>query len=268
MMSQPDNDHVEITETKATRLAEFLTTGDWRFHSYFELIGKVYHDGFSWQPVEGLGEVNGTPVGKLFSCAYCCAGIQYHYAIQDRKTGLIVSLGMECINHLEDDKAVAIIKGLESLKRKIKTDFKRKIHHKQMIQFLNDNLDELASPRRKLVAEKLESNPKHYWLSESYSVAMKSGKVIDMKRTVWEQSNNAETTMIKELTYWEILTNDFKVRCWNPKTMIPIIEEMIKKDGLTLQVPKLRALTDSEESELRTKVFREIEEYQKRVAQK
>lgn len=272
-MQQPE---IEITETKAVRLAEFLSSGDWRFHSHFALIGRVEQlENGQWQALnknDEMGEVYGNPVGELFQCFKCGSPIQYHYAIQDRKTGRIVNLGMECINHIDGDKAiskaVAIIKGLESLKRKIQVEYKKSIHHKQMVEFLKENLETLATPRRLAVAKKLEKNPEHFWKPATYTMQTKSGKKIEMTRTKWERTSDAEKEMNQELLYWENFVAEYERMYWNPKTMQPILQTKIKEQGFDIVVPQLRKLTDAEKKSMKKQIFVEVEEYQKRTAQK
>jgi len=274
-MQIENNQQVEISETRATRLAQFWASGDWRYHSHFALIGRVECVDGVWKPVDppfdgadDQGEVYGNPVGELFHCFKCGSAIQYHFAIEDKKSGRIVNLGMECIDHIDGSKAieksVAIVKGLESLKRKIKTDFIRDIHHKQLLKFLKDNLQVLAEPRKKSVAERLEKNPEHYWLSPSYKVT-KNGKEFEIKRTKWERTVNAEKDMNDELLYWESFVEEFERRYWNPKTMRPEIEKKIKNNGFDIVVPKLRKLTNKEKVKLNQQIFIEVEEFEKRI---
>jgi hypothetical protein len=274
MMQQPTREYVPITETKATSLAEFLTSGEWRFHSHFALIGRVERDDLTgqWRPVNNsdeMGEVYGNPVGELFSCFKCGSHIQYHFAIQDRKTGRIVNLGMECINHIDGDKAiskaVAIVKGLQSLKRKIQVEYKKSIHHKQMVEFLKENLETLATPRRLSVAEKLEKNPEHFWKSASYIVETKT-KRIEMTRTKWERTESAEKDMNQELLYWENFVAEYERMYWNPKTMQPILQTKLNNQGFSnITVPQLRKLTVDEKKAMKKQMFIEVQEYEKRV---
>ena len=278
MMQEPSNEYVPITETKAVRLAQFFTAGDWHYHSHFALIGRVTKEDGVWKPVQGSwqgadeqGEVYGFPVGELFQCFKCGASIQYHYAIQDRKTGRIVNLGMECIERFYEGQENSVeylkIKGMESLKRKIRTDFKRNVNHNQMVEFLKANLDTLEAPNRKSVAEKLEKNPEHFWKSETY-IKETATKRFEIKRTKWERTQNAEKDLNAELKEWEQYIDKYERMSWNPKTMQPEIQKMITKAGFDIVVPALRKLTDAESKAMNKQMFIEVEEYEKRVNQK
>lgn len=276
-MQVQTNERVEITETRATQLAEFWGSGDWRYHSHFALVGRVECVDGVWRPIppsfngaDENGEVYGNPVGELFYCFKCGSHIQYHFAIQDKKTGRIVNLGMECINHIDGNKAItkaiAIVKGLQSLKRQIKTNFNKKVHHNQMLEFLKENLETLATPRRIAVSQKLEKNPEHYWKPASYSITLK-GKSLEMKRTKWERTVNAEKDMKDELNYWESFVEQYERMYWNPKTMQPILQTKIKTQGFDIKVPELRKLTVDEKKQLNEQIFKEVTEYEKRVTQ-
>jgi hypothetical protein len=256
----------EIVETRTTRLAEFLATGDWIYHSHYMVIGKIANVDGRLEGVDG-GEIIGEIVGEdPMTCAYCgYGGLMDNFAIQDRKTGRILTLGSKCIEHIDNDAEVAKMKGVMSLRRKVNADFKRKIHHEQMLDFLNEHLEELSAPRKQMVKDNLAKNPQHYWLDESHVVETKSGKQIEVKRTQWERSHNAEQLQNKDENYWELFINDFKVKCWNPKTMQPVIQEKIDKDGLDIKVPKLRKLTDEEKIEMNRQIKEQIDAYLERV---
>ena len=134
-----------------------------------------------------------------------------------------------------------------------------------MVEFLKENLETLATPRRLSVAEKLEKNPEHFWKSASYIVETKT-KRIEMTRTKWERTESAEKDMNQELLYWENFVAEYERMYWNPKTMQPILQTKLNNQGFSnITVPQLRKLTVDEKKAMKKQMFIEVQEYEKRV---
>jgi len=278
---------MKTVETRSTRMADFLSKGSWRFVNYFELIPPVEFVNGRWIPQHHnmgsytiSGEVNGKVMGKnVFHCEYCGTSIQCHFTIQNRETKELVNIGCFCIEKIPAlDKGTALIKGYESVKRKVKSDFRRTIHTKQLLQFLDDNMKALATPRHERCDKAIADNPEHFWKEEEKTFKRLQKRddgeegfkevEIKLKRTLWERKEGSDERYNKERNFWENFRTKFEMRGWNPKTMQPEIQKMIDADKLKITVPKLRQLTEAENKQLGKEVTRQLNEYAERVGLK
>lgn len=278
---------METVETRSTRIADFLAKGSWRFVNYFEIVPPVEWINGRPHPIttnqfttfEATGEVNGIVMGKNFMhCEYCGTSIMCHFTIENRETKEKVNIGCFCIEKIDGlDKASALIKGYESVKRKIKSDYRRKIHVEQMLQFLDDNMKALSTPRHESCDKAIKDNIEHFWKDAEKTIERfvegsgdEKGKTTEfkIKRTLWERKEGADARYDRERNYWENFREKFERRNWNAKTMHPEIQKMIDADKLKITVPKLRQLTEAENKELGKEVTRQLNEYAERVGLK
>lgn len=265
LSTQPIVEH----STKASRLGEWLQEGTWRLTGSFVIIPPVVFDENMGRLVGAPntgGCVIGEPVGTpLFSCYFCGTGINEHYTFTDRKTGKQVNIGNVCVWKLEEQlgqKNMAVAKGLKSLRDKVTREFKKRIHRKDMLTFLDAGMEEWQKPLNDKINAVLKGNDKAYYNPPSRTIK-KGEKTFEVKTTAWEQKDGAEEREFKDRNPIKILRNDFDLRDWNVKPMIPVFEKLIKTQGFEITIPKPRTLSQEELTELAKEIQVHVDDYMK-----
>lgn len=243
-----------------------MQEGTWKVVGRFMIIPQhTVTDGngnYKYIPEEVIGVKRGE---NLHNCYFCGTPIQEHITFRDIKSGREVNIGNVCIDHLGDQlgrQEIAVAKGLDSLKSKVVREFKKRVHRKQLIDYLDANMERFQKPRNDKIDERLKENPKAYW-NPAVKTISKDGKVVELKTTLWEQSHDANDKEYKDRNFLKVLRDDFEKSDWNAKPLIESFQKMINNEGFTDVIPKPRLLTEEEHAKMQKEVQVNIEEYLK-----
>jgi len=243
--------HIEH-DTKASRVGEFLQEGTWRIIGSF-LIVPSYTDYESGQPKFIPVEVIGVKRGEnIYYCYFCHTSILEHITFRDIKSGREINIGNICVDNLGEQigqKNIAVAKGLKSLKSKVVREYKKKIHRKDLLSFLDAGMDEWQKPANDKVNALLKENDKSFYNPELRTI-VKGDKKFEVKATLWEQKDGADKRQEKARNPIRWLRDSFDSQGWNVKPLVPEFEKLIKEHGFEVSIPKPRTLNKEELREL------------------
>jgi len=264
-MEEPIVEH----STKASRVGEFLQEGKWRITGSFIIIPPVMFDENIGQLVgvpNTCGAVIGKPRGEnIGQCYFCHTMINEHIVFTDVKTGRMVNIGNVCVDKLGvqlGNKNVAIAKGLKSLKEKVVREFKKNVHRKDLITFLDEGMGTWQKEINDKVDAELKANEHAFWNPPTRTVT-KNGKNFELQATLWEQKDGADKREYSKRNPVKFMRDKFYTNDWNVKPMIPVFEELIKKQGFDVVIPKPRPLTGEELLQLSKEIQVHIDDYLK-----
>lgn len=257
-----------FSETKTTRLSEFITKGDWHLVNMFSIFGHIYIENGVLKGAGICGTVTGQPI---CSCGYCgFIPLVNHFSIKDKKTGKILNVGEMCLGHIIGTKrADAITSGFQSVKRKIEGDFRKKVYFEQMIDWLNEHADNLHKSRNERIDTELKQNPQYFWKPEIENyVIYKFGSPVKKSRKLTEPERRVgkERRETFERGFWQYSKERMPIRHWNPYTMKKVFNAELEKDGVVeIQVPKLRKKTEKEQKKISETIQTQTENYLTRM---
>ena len=263
-----EEEYVPLESTKASRLGEFFTEGDWHIIGSFLIIPQyVVNDGngnFKIIPEQVIGTKRGE---NLHSCYFCGTPIQEHITFKDRKSGRMVNIGNVCVEKLGEQvgqRNITVMKGLKSLKDKVAREFKKKIHRKDLLEFLDGGMATWQKEINDKVDAELKANEHAFWNPATRTVT-KNDKTFELQATLWEQKEGAEQREFGKRNPIKVMRDEFEKMGWNVKPMIPIFEGLISKQGFDVKIPSPRPLNKDELTELSRHIQVNVDEYLKKL---
>lgn len=224
-----------------------------------------------------LGEINirGSPIGSCGLCGYM--PLYNHFTLKNKKTGEELNVGCECLAEIMGaEKGARIQKAVESIRRKVSSDFRRPIKQAD----INAWLQALSNPtesRNKRIDEEIAKFPHYYYqipvdMPEAYKGTKKSWVDIEKETGLsynqakedqfveaWakvphEKFNDQQAIMIqnakameeKSRNYWNYHVATFGRKDWNPQNMKTEYEMQASIDGIQTEKIKWRPLTEQE----------------------
>ncbi len=136
---------LQVNSTRRMDLAEIKAKGRWVIDNVFYMGGGWMYENDVLKPnFDAGGYLIGTMTGHhFFSCEFCGTYIKEHITIRCVETGETMNIGNQCINEFMIKSSESIMRGVESLKRKVDSDYRRQIHNEQLRGWLLENLDKL-----------------------------------------------------------------------------------------------------------------------------
>lgn len=255
--------------TKASRMGEFMQEGKWRLTGRFIMIPPVTFENGRWVAVHSgiiSGEIIGEPKGENFlSCYFCGTSINDHLTFTDRDTGRQVNIGNVCVEHIYEathNRDFAVNKGLESLKSKVVREFKKRVHRKDLLEFLDVGIPVWQKEINDKVDAELKTNEHAFWNPPTRTVT-KNDKIFELQATLWEQKDGAQQREYNKRNPIKIMRDEFDRMGWNASPMIQVFQDLIKTQGFDIIVPKPRKLTNEEQLQLTREVQVHVDDYLK-----
>lgn len=286
-MSLQEEQELKITSTRRMDLAAMKQKGRWRFVNYFEIGGALMEmNGVLMPNAEAGGFLRGIMMGRPIMCCGFCdySPIVRHFTLQNVDTGELLNVGSECVgNILDTDKSTAIVNGIASLQSKVDREFKRVVYHKQLTQWLGANVETLDGFHNEMINQRLAGDPEYYWSAATEIVFQfdergqhvmewneEKQKSIPVAREVkvpeQKRKKDAPYHERRDRNYWKHMNEVFEGKDWNPQTMAKSFRDMISLyTTVSIQVPKMRKLTEDEKNSIKTEQAKQTADFIKRL---
>jgi hypothetical protein len=253
-----------VESTNASRLGEFLSKGDWHIIGSFLIIDQyTVTDGngnYKVIPEQVIGEKRGE---NFRSCYFCGTPINEHITFRDNISKREVNIGNVCVDKLGDaidEKELLVFKGLKSVKDKVAREFKKKIHRKDMLDFLDANMDKWQKKVNDEVDVLLKKDPKAFYNAAEKTI-VKNNKEFVLKTTAFEQKQGSDAREFAKRNPIKTLRDSFELRGWNVKPLIEEFEKLITAQGFNDKIPKPRRLTKAELDQLAKETQINVDQY-------
>lgn len=288
---EPENQTLSVDSTRRMDMAEFKSRGHWNLVNSFSAGGAwMSMNGALCPNTEAGGFLDGEMMGQpIFSCGFCgYMTLVHHYTLQNAVTGELVNVGSECLHDILDThKGHAIVAGIESLKRKVESDFKRVVYQIQLREWVATNLVPLNQVLNQHIDQLIAEDREHFWSAptenvwqydENGNLVMEAdpknpqGKWIPVVREVpvpeAKRRKDAAYHESRARNQWNSIYEKFvtKKYDWNPNTMAKSFKQDIASYKFcSIEVPKIRKLSDEEKQTIRKTQHEQIDIFIKKL---